>query len=139
MPRGKPWQLICPNCKRKKDYRAEYCHKCRMELNPPRAGAGKGWVWTLGYKKVYIPVHPFSDAKGYVFEHRLIMEEYLKCHLDPRELLVHHINGIRDDNRLENLEVLTRGEHTMKHSTGRFKGWSWETINGKRVWYEPAI
>lgn len=57
-----------------------------------------------GYIRVLRPGHPMAGSGGYVLEHRLVMAEHL-----GRELLnsetVHHRNGIRDDNRLENLEL----------------------------------
>lgn len=67
-----------------------------------------------GYMLVKKPEHPNADERGYVLEHRLVMEEYLKCYLESH-LCVHHINGARDDNRLENLELMINTEHANKY------------------------
>lgn len=73
-----------------------------------------------GYLQIYKADHPFSNAEGYVMEHRLVMERHIGRFLTPKEV-VHHINRKRNDNRPENLYLFASGsDHTKYHSLERF-------------------
>lgn len=67
-----------------------------------------------GYVKIRQPDCPFSDASGWINEHRYVTWS-AGLLLDPSHH-VHHINGIRDDNRLENLQVMTPADHYALHN-----------------------
>ena len=80
-----------------------------------------------GYIMIYAPNHPHAHNK-YVFEHRLVMEKHLGRYLTKKEV-VHHINEIISDNRLENLELLGWGNHTKHHNEKRL---SWIPMYEKK-------
>jgi hypothetical protein len=77
-----------------------------------------------GYVAVWAPEHP-RMKHNYVLEHRLVVERDLQANDPTSEYLrdgylhpgadVHHVNGVKDDNRRENLQVMWRSEHTRLH------------------------
>lgn len=66
------------------------------------------------YRMIYKPEHPLATKKGYVREHRLIMEKHLKRYLTKEEV-VHHIDEDILNNNIDNLELLSGSEHRKKH------------------------
>jgi hypothetical protein len=89
----------------------KYGHQSRGKFSPRWQG-GKTYT-TKGYIKVLCKEHPNCDSKGYVLEHRLVMEQKLGRYLDKDED-IHHINGVKIDNRVENLELLSHIQHLSK-------------------------
>ena len=75
---------------------------------------GRRYKDHYGYWWIQNPDHHYAKQNGYVLEHRIIYEEYYKCCLLPWGN-IHHINHKRDDNRIENLELISKPKHTRLH------------------------
>ena len=105
-----------------KDGKHYFCsHKCytRWWSQNRRGADSNGWkggrVKVNGYIEIRLQPDDFffsmTGKRAYVREHRLVMAKHLNRCLLPWEV-VHHKNGIKDDNRLENLKLLpNRGNH----------------------------
>ncbi|KKL07251.1 hypothetical protein LCGC14_2587900 [marine sediment metagenome] len=118
---GKLIWRICAKCKEGKwiQLRAfsKLCHICfltgRRGANHPTWKGGRYRVG-YGYLSVQLPptdkYYKMAKKDGYVVEHRLIMARHLGRCLSKGEI-VHHLNGVTDDNRLENLALVNHKTH----------------------------
>lgn len=81
----------------------QFCSmRCRAKAQPPRHWKGGRITGSYGYIWV-------RKNKHYIAEHRLLTSA-------PKGMVVHHMNGVKDDNRLDNLCVMTRGAHRRIHA-----------------------
>jgi len=108
--RGKNFYMKGPGC----------CYRCNRRHGNNRRGFLQLWTGYKtktkpGYIMVYMPDHPFCNTQGHISEHRLVMEKHLGRYLKKKER-IHHINDIKDDNRIENLLLFeNNNEHQKFH------------------------
>ena len=79
-------------------------------LGVPRVKDKKGYVY------LKCPGHPFADKSGLYPEHRLVVERYIQRFLKPTEV-VHHLNGEKDDNAIDNLMIFNTNKAHMSFHT----------------------
>lgn len=97
----------------KKSVISPQCREATIQAHKgKRSSAWKGGRRkdNFGYIQIWKPEHPNAKMKGYIHEHRLVMSEKLGRPLKSHEF-VHHKNAIKDDNRIENLELMTKKVH----------------------------
>lgn len=82
------------------------------EKNPSWKG---GIISRHGYLYILRPDHPSADTTGYIAQHRAIIEDRLGRYLGSDEH-VHHKDGNKANNEIENLEVLLKSEHHRLHA-----------------------
>lgn len=86
--------------------RKRWLYKVNFERKPTK-------TWVMGERRKDKGGHILvKTTNGIVSEHRLIMEQKLNRKLESNEV-VHHINGIKDDNNLDNLAVMSANDHNL--------------------------
>lgn len=112
----------CTNILKKQDGQICQVHRSRWfrhknyDISPDwkNLRKGKPSITSLGYVRINI------NGKRILY-HRYIMEQYLGRQLTKDER-IHHINGIKTDNRIENLELIkNQSEHMKNHHTDKWK------------------
>lgn len=105
-------KVPCPLCGKLKAKNASLCNTCcdRSGVASGKWNGGKA-KHSNGYIMIAAPTHPTvlkrvnsGKTNPYIMEHVLVMEQHLGRYLTAGEN-VHHKNGIRQDNRIENLEL----------------------------------
>lgn len=86
-----------------------------------------------GYVLIWKKEHPNPDYHGYVREHRLVIEQSIGRYLEPEEV-VHHKDGNKQNNKIENLEIYENGSEHQKHHypTNKYLKHSPEWNNSKK-------
>lgn len=123
-------QKRCLNCgKVLSDKQIKFCSRsCNAKFYNKNRTGDKASNWkggrtqnSEGYWRIHVPDHPKADSTGYVYEHRLVMEEHLGRYLRKGEV-VHHKNGNKSDNRIENLQLCeSQSEHKKLHNKAHKK------------------
>jgi len=116
--------LVCPYCGRAdfKNRKSLSNHARYHKGFKPNCKGKNNNNWKGGKRKrdgyilIYKPTHPFSMLSGYIYEHRLIMEQKLNRYLTKKEV-IHHIDNNKENNAPKNLQLFkNKVQHSRYHA-----------------------
>lgn len=109
---------VSPNTEMKKGYKKEKSISWK----------GGKTITKHGYVQVHKPEHPNSNQRGYIFEHRVIMEKHIGRYLELNEV-VHHIDHNPSNNEIDNLMLFGNNSEHIKY----------EVDNGERIYTNKGV
>ncbi len=124
--RKQPTSTKCRHCTMTLVHSRDVNH--RYQTKGGRSKSGDGYYQVRVYDDDFFASMRGKD--GYVLEHRLVMARHLGRCLQNWEV-VHHKNGIRNDNHIENLELTMTGAHIRDHHRGYKDGYQKGLIDGR--------
>ena len=130
-----------------------YCRKCSYKLRDNKWHSKEklnrkvdkdGYIRLSGGLAKSMPNYNKMIGQGGIYEHHQVWYEHTGHIVDTTKEVVHHINGIKTDNRFENLQLLSIKEHCKLHSsinTNNLPQNSKDFIikNGKKIYYVPKL
>ena len=141
--------MACPDCDKRRwvcyrkrgkgsSYRCQPCSAKRRSGRLSSQWKGGRVMHSQGYIMIKVLpddfFYPMATQTGYVAEHRLVMARHVKRCLLPWEI-VHHKNGIKGDNRLENLQLLPHKRYHLNDTLSK----SMLITMQKRIEYLEAL
>lgn len=120
---------VCPICGATEDLvsypDAKFYGYCRCCMYKSRIGPrsrveferkldADGYVRIFGFETRWWPLFKYSNGEG-IYEHHQVWYEHTGHIIDTKTEAIHHKNHIKTDNRFENLELLSKHEHAMRH------------------------
>jgi len=132
--RARRERMVCPDCGGYKTQQSKRCAACNLRFyRGPRSHHWKGGrYYTQGYVMLWAPDHPRAQSNGYIREH---IKVWMDAHGNlPAEYSIHHLNGVRDDNRLVNLAAVprkwNRSYHVQRLLQHRIRGLEQQLADG---------
>jgi len=146
---GKSRTVVCRSISRTYNKRCNHCGTLKSHRDNPRIGRGENhynWKGGInlneqGYIVEYVKKsNPYFSmaanshrAGGYILQHRLVMARHLGRCLESFEV-IHHINGDKQDNKIENLRLTNRNSHGLAYRLAYEDGYKQAMRDNGKTW-----